>query len=168
MVRLALVLTSPLLLAFAPVPVVKPMTDPDKAIQQFDQEVQSKAEDAVLRLRSRLKLRLGDLRDALEKRGRADEAASVADRLALIDSIDTNKSLGDDRAPADILKRASGEGRYRNLLHVLYVPNDRTTYSAYNEFGPWPGTSYLGYSELQRGHWVYSHPRWFIWRDAPK
>lgn len=165
--RLAILLASPILLAFAPVPVVKPMTDPDKAIQSFDQEAQSLGEADVARLRLRLGARLRDLRGDLEKRGRVDEAVSIGDRLVLVGSIDTGRPLGVEASPAEVLKRASGEGKYRHLLHVLYVPNDRTTYSVYNDFGPWPGTSYLGYGELQRGHWVYSHPRWYIWRDGP-
>jgi hypothetical protein len=167
MYRLTLVLASPLLLAFAPVPVIKPMTDADKAIQQFDQDARTRDETTVAERKSRLVTRVKDLHLTLVKRGRLDEAEGVRERLVLLESIDANKPLGDGASPRDLLRRASRDGKYRHLLHVLYVPADRVSYSEYNDFGHWPGTSYLGYSDLKHGHWVYAHPRWYIWRDGP-
>ncbi|MFO0842829.1 MAG: hypothetical protein U0797_10595 [Gemmataceae bacterium] len=167
MYRLALVLASPLLLAFAPVPVIKPMTDPDKAIQQFDQETRSRDEASVAERKSRLVARVKELHLTLAKRGWADQAEAVRERLVLLESIDVNKPLGEGAVPGELLRRASAGGKYRHLLHVLYVPADRGSYSEFNDFGLWPGTSYLSYGELKHGHWVYSYPRWYVWRDGP-
>jgi hypothetical protein len=167
MYRLALLLATPTLLAFAPVPVVKPMTDPDKAIQQFDQDARTRDDAAVAERKARLLTRMKELHLSLARGGRADDAEGIRERLVLLESIDTGKPLGEGAAPRDLLKRASGDGKYRHLLHVLYVPADRVSYSEYNDFGHWPGNSYLSYGELKHGHWVYAHPRWYIWRDGP-
>lgn len=166
MYRLSLMLACPLLLAFAPVPVIKPMTDPDKAIRQFDQEIRNRDEATVAERKSRLVTRVKDLYLTLEKRGRAEEAEAVRERLVLLESIDAHKPLGDSMLPGELLRRASVGGKYRHLLHVLYVPTDRGSYSEFNDFGLWPGTSYLSYNDLKHGHWVYTYPRWYIWRDG--
>jgi hypothetical protein len=167
MYRLALVIASPTLLAFAPVPVIKPVTDPDKAIQQFDQDAQTRDDDAVAERKARLLTRLKDLQLSLAQRGRDDEAEGVRERAVLLESVGANRPLGDGVSPTALLRRTSGDGKYRHLLHVLYVPADRVSYGEYADFGHWPGTNYLNYSDLKHGHWVYAHPRWYIWRDGP-
>lgn len=166
MSRLYLLLTSPLLLAFAPVPIIKPMTDPDQAIVQFDAELSTRTADSVPHRKRQLQLRLEEMHAALVKRGKPDDAEALRERLLLLRSLDADKPLG-GLAPKDLFKRASADGKYQYLLHVIYAPMDRTTYNDYNDFGHWVGSSYMGQSDLKAGHWVYTHPRWFIWRDGP-
>lgn len=166
MQRLLFLLAIPLLVAFAPVPVLKPMNDPDRGIQQFASDVVQRPESSIPTRKRRLLNQLEELHVNLLKGGKPTEAEHVRERLLLAQSIDVDKPLG-DLAPTELLKRASLEGKYRHLQHVLYVPNDRTPYSYFNDFGQWPGTSYLGNTDLKPGHWVYFHPRWYIWRDGP-
>jgi hypothetical protein len=165
--RLSVLFASPLLLAFAPVPVLKPMTDPDKAIQQFEAESLARNDATVAERKKRLAARLEELHTALVKRRKAADAERVRERLLLLESMDGDRPLGEGAAPAEVLKKASVDGKYGHLLHVLYVPADRASYREYNDFGYWPGTSYLQHGTLKQGHWVYAHPRWFIWRDGP-
>jgi hypothetical protein len=165
--RLVVLIASPLLLAFAPVPIIKPVTDPDKAIQQFERESLARNDAAAAERKRRLAAALEELRAALAKRGKAADAERVRERLVLLESIDGDRPLGEGATPTEVLKKASVEGKYRHLLHVLHVPNDRGAYREFNDFGYWPGTSYLQHGTLKQGHWVYAHPRWFIWRDGP-
>ncbi len=166
MKRLTVLLVSPLLLAFAPIPVLKPMTDPERAVEEFAREAQAK-QDASLALRKRrLVGSLEQLRANLLKAGKTIDADAVRERLVLLASIDADKPWG-SVPPGEMLKRASLDGKYHHLLHVVYAPGDRTPYTDFNDFGHWPGTSYLGQTELNQGHWVYLHPRWFVWRDGP-
>ncbi len=167
MFRYALIGCSFLTLAFAPVPFLKPLTDPDKAIQQFDHEIQTRDESSLVERKARLVLRMKELHETLSKRGQVDESERIRERLLLVESMDINKPLGTSATPGEILKQASVDGKYRQLLHVLYVPADRVSYGTMNDFGHWPGSSYLGHTELKPGHWVYAYPRWFIWRDGP-
>ena len=166
MKHLAILLTLPLLLAFAPVPVTRPMADPERALQQFAREAQAR-NDASLALRKRrLITSFEQLQASLLKAGKLTDAEVVRERLVVARSSDGDKPWG-PYPPGEILKRAALEGKYRHLLHVIYAPNDRTPYNEFADFGHWPGTSYMGQTDLQQGHWVYLHPRWFIWRDGP-
>jgi hypothetical protein len=164
--RFAILLLSPLLIAFAPVPIIKPMTAPDREIEQFAADVQQRNDGSVFLAKRRLVLRLEELHANLARSGKIAEADRVRERLLLVNSIDVGRPLG-GVTPTEIMKRASVDGKYRYLLHVLYAPNDRTPYGEYNDFGHWQGTSYLGNSDLKAGHWIYMHPRWFIWREGP-
>ena len=57
-------------------------------------------------------------------------------------------------------------GRYRTLLRVIEAPQDRATYGDFCDYGYWPGTSYLGHTDLTPGYWVYLAPNWYIYKDA--
>lgn len=167
MVRYCLLLSSPLLLAFAPAPVLKPMTDPDRAVEQFETYTQTRETSSLADRKRRLLIRMEALHESLQKSSKHREAQAVRERILLLDSMDGDRPLGHSGNPREVLRRASLGGKYSHLLHVLYVPADRANYNDFTEFGHWTGTSYLNYSELQRGYWVYSYPRWYIWRDGP-
>lgn len=169
MYRLCLVISLPLLCAFAPVPPVRPMTDPDRAIQQFDNNaraLQTRCEKTFADRKQRLLERLRDYQNVLTLSGRLPEADSVRDRIVLFESIDGQRPLG--KVPAsDLLTKASADGKYRTLMHVVYIENDLTTYAPFVDFGFWNGSYYAGQSKLQPGHWVYVKPRWFVWKEGP-
>lgn len=174
--RLIGVLVSPLLvtalvssLPGAPIPPVRPVTDPDGAITHFEQHfcsVETRSKSTVEDRKRRLSDRLQDLVERLTSRGQAGEAAAVRDRLTLLHSLDSNQPLGKFK-PGELIHMASLGGKYRTLLHVLYVPGDQTTYASFQDFGFWNGTTYGGRDNLQAGHWVYLYPRWFIWKEGP-
>jgi hypothetical protein len=166
MKRLAALLACPLLLAFAPVPSLKPMTDPDRALQQFAHEARARNDASVALRKRRLLGSLEQLQEGLLKAGKPADAETVRERIVLARSIDADKPWG-DVPPGEMLKRAALDGKYHHLLHAIYAPGDRSPYTEFNDFGHWPGTSYLGVTDLQPGHWVYLHPRWYIWRDGP-
>ena len=167
--RLVVLLASPLLVGFAPVPLLRPLDDPDQAISQFDRQVCAAdgcPRDGLTDRRRQLIARLEDLRDRLERHGKPEEAAEVHDRAVLAASLDSSNRLGEDR-PLSLIRRASEGGKYRHLLHVVPSPADHGVYTGQKDFGFWTGNAYAGRENLKPGHWVYVYPRWFIWRDGP-
>ena len=169
MLRMMVLIGCPLLLAFAPVPLVRPLDDPDRAIRQFDRNasaLQSRGEKTFAERKQQLVDRLNDHQSALLDRGRIDDADLVRDSIILVDSIDGMRPLGAPKA-LPLLRKASMNGKYGHLLRTVYVPGDRLNYDAFMDFGYWNGGYYAGETSLQAGHWVYVHPRWFVWRDGP-
>src|SRR5262245_26406072 len=128
MKRIAILLASPLLLAFAPVPTIKPVTDPDRAVQQFARDAQAKNDANLAVRKKRLLASLEQLQATLVKTGKLAEAELVRERLVLVKSIDGDKPWG-SVPPAEMLKRAALDGKYRHLLHVVYAPGDRSPYT---------------------------------------
>jgi hypothetical protein len=59
--------------------------------------------------------------------------------------------------------RMTGNGKYSNLLHALYLPDERESYGDYYEEGYYTGSYYEGYDNLPPGYWVYLYPYWYIW-----
>jgi hypothetical protein len=59
--------------------------------------------------------------------------------------------------------RASGEGKYLVLLHVVKAPDDEKTYGAYYDYGFSEEYSYAGFDNLTPGYWVYMAPYWYVW-----
>jgi hypothetical protein len=66
---------------------------------------------------------------------------------------------------ADGLKKATVDGKYTGLLHVVRVENDFHGYGAFRDSGYWGGSSYAGYRNLNPGHWVYVFPNWYVWKE---
>jgi hypothetical protein len=56
-------------------------------------------------------------------------------------------------------------GKYSNELRRLNLPGDRGRYGACNDYGPWSGDSYAGFTGLPNGYWVYSYPYWIIYAN---
>jgi hypothetical protein len=164
-----------LLLACLPVPLViaeepdpEPNPVPDAAIRKLDDAIRNEEKigrDKVEARRKRLLARLERMHADLVKRGQKDKARELKDRILLAESIRSGQGLDTRLTAPKLLKKASGEGRYRELLHVLYMPGDRQTYTDYKDFGLWSGATYGGYNNLKSGYWVYVHPRWYIWKE---
>jgi hypothetical protein len=102
-----------------------------------------------------------------EKAGRKEQARELRDRLAMLRSLEKEKrfDFGPKEKVTDRLKKASGEGKYRELLHVLYLPSDKLSYTDFRDYGYWNGNSYGGYADLSPGYWVYVNPHWYIWKE---
>src|SRR5438874_11359951 len=63
----------------------------------------------------------------------------------------------------EALKKATVNGKYTDLLAVIRMPNDKTTYGEFNDYGPYSGTAWGPYMGLPPGNWVYVYPHWYIW-----
>src|SRR5438128_308626 len=98
MIRVAALLFVPALLGFAPVPPCRPMTDPDRAIQQLDCHACSTADSpskaALADSKRRLIDRLEKQHARLLRQGEAAEAAAIRDYIALVKSVDADRPLG--------------------------------------------------------------------------
>lgn len=64
----------------------------------------------------------------------------------------------------DALKKASVDGKYSNLLHIIESKDDFQTYQQFSDYGFWSGKSYAGHQNLQPGYWVYAFPNWYVWK----
>jgi hypothetical protein len=69
---------------------------------------------------------------------------------------------------AEALKKATADGKYRNLLAVIHVPADKADYGEFNDYGSYDGTAWAGYEGLPTGYWVYVYPHWYIWEKEGK
>jgi hypothetical protein len=63
------------------------------------------------------------------------------------------------------IQTAKMNGKYRNLLRVLWVPEDRERYGPVHEFGLWTEGDYHGHGGIPRGYLVYIYPHWFLWGE---
>jgi hypothetical protein len=167
MSRLLFVPTALAVLAFAPAPFTSRGTDLDRALAQYEKDVQDDTGQNQAALVSRKK-KLVDLlekREAdLRKRGKSAEADGLRDRVVLLASVDGGRPLGKTTAAA-LLKKAAVTGKYRKLLRVLYMPGDQASYGQFTDYGAWSGNAYNGETNLPAGSWVYVYPRWFIWGE---
>jgi hypothetical protein len=89
-----------------------------------------------------------------------DEDARDAAVIALLAIDPDNKALA-DAAPA----KARVNGKYARLLRRLKVPQDRQSYTDFNDYGQYPATDYAGYKNIPEGYWVYVYPYWYIWGE---
>jgi hypothetical protein len=140
----------------------------DSVIRKLDDAVRNEAKIGRDKVEARRKAILAQLEKrhaALLKRGQADRARTLKDRMLLAESIRSGQGLDSKLPVKRLLDRASGKGRYRELLHVLYVPGDKRNYTEYTDFGVWSGNAYAGYNALKSGYWVYVYPRWYIWKE---
>ena len=74
------------------------------------------------------------------------------------------KPLSDKEA----LAKAQVDGKYSELLKKIKVEHDYRSYSAFNDYGAYPATSYAGHNNLPTGYWVYVYPNWYIWEKEAK
>jgi hypothetical protein len=72
----------------------------------------------------------------------------------------------DVEAPA--LKKATADGKYAKLLAVIHAPDDKDSYGEFNDYGPYDGSEWAGYTGLPKGNWVYVAPHWYIWEKEGK
>lgn len=68
-------------------------------------------------------------------------------------------------SPVQALQRAAVGGKYRNLLAVISVPQDRAVYTDFNDYGFSNTPSWGGYSGLPPAYWVYVAPHWYLWQE---
>ncbi|MGL4551708.1 MAG: hypothetical protein ACRC33_11005 [Gemmataceae bacterium] len=147
-------------------PDPEPDGRPDDAIARLDRESAKATKEKAEKARKNLVARLEKLHASLVKAGKADKARELKDRILLAGSIDAAQGLDTKLKVPDLLKEASAKGKYRELLHVLYIPGDRASYTDFRDYGPYSGTSYHGFNDLKTGHWVYHAPRWYIWKEV--
>jgi hypothetical protein len=75
------------------------------------------------------------------------------------------KETDKEKALEASLKKATVDGKYRMLLRQFEVADDKDTYTEFNDYGIYQGTSYAGFNDLPKGYWVYAAPYWYIWRE---
>jgi len=68
-------------------------------------------------------------------------------------------------SPTEAVLRAEVDGKYRNLLAVISVPQDRDTYTEFSDYGFSNTPAWGGYSGLPPAYWVYVAPHWYLWKD---
>jgi hypothetical protein len=156
-----------LLAVSAPVPVRELPRDPDKAIEKFDKEVQDIQKCAQRRIeqqRKRLIEHLKGVHQTMVKEGRGEEATVLREQIRLLES---------SKEPALAVglsvrnwKRASVEGKYRDLRRIIPVPADKQNHTEFCDYGMYNGTAYAGYNDLPAGYWVYVYPHWYIWGET--
>jgi hypothetical protein len=141
--------------------------NPDAAIKRLDDAIAGKKADAetVEKQRKQLVERLKKEHAALVKRGQDKKALALKERLQLAESLKPGQGLETKLTVAKLLEKASSNGRYKDLLHVLYVPGDKASYNDFTDYGYSATGSWGGYQNLTFGHWVYVYPRWYIWKD---
>ncbi len=66
-------------------------------------------------------------------------------------------------AGAEAVSKARVNGRYDELLRTVEVPDEYQPNANFVDYGWWEGTSYAGEHDLPKAHWVYVHPRWYLW-----
>ena len=64
----------------------------------------------------------------------------------------------------DAPEEANVNGKYSNLIQVLYCPSDRGQYGEFRDYGHWGGGAWCG-KRGKSGYWVWVSPNWYIWSD---
>ena len=148
-------------------PDPEPFPTPDRAIKKLDDAISAKKAnaEAIEKQRKQLVERLKKEHAALVKRGQDKKAQALKERLLLADSLKPGQGLETKLTVPKLLEKASSNGRYRDLLHVLYVPGDRGGYGDFTDYGYSATGNWGGYNNLSFGHWVYVYPRWYIWKE---
>lgn len=155
----------PAVLSRAEDPDPEPSGRPDEAIARLDKASAKETKEKIEKARKEIMDRLEKEHERLVKAGKEDKARELKDRILVIGSINAGQGLETKLKPAELLKEASAKGKYRELLHVLYLPGDKASYTEFRDFGMWTGAGYGGYTDLKAGYWVYHHPRWYIWKE---
>jgi hypothetical protein len=149
-------------------PDPEPAPAPDAAIKRLDDavgNVEKIGRDKVEAQRKQLVARLEKMHANLAKRGKEKQARELKDRILLAGSLEPGHGLDTKLTVPKLLEKASGSGRYRELLHVLYLPGDKAGYGDYTDYGFSATGAWGGYNNLTHGHWVYVYPRWYIWKE---
>jgi hypothetical protein len=126
-------------------------------LKDTDPAVRKEAAEGLQRLGDQAKSAIPGLVEAVKDK---DEAARDAAIVALLTIDPDNKALA-GAAPG----KARVNGKYAKLLRRLNVPQDRQTYTDFNDYGPYPATDYAGYTAIPEGFWVYVFPHWYIWGE---
>lgn len=68
----------------------------------------------------------------------------------------------------ETLKKATADGKYRMLLAQIKAEKDQETVGEFKDAGFKNRKEFGDFKDLPAGHWVYSAPYWFIWRDKTR
>jgi septal ring factor EnvC (AmiA/AmiB activator) len=141
-------------------------TNPDGDIKKLDDAISGKKANAetVEKQRKQLVERLKKEHAALVKRRQDKKALAMKERL-LAESLKPGQGLDTKLTVPKLLEKASSNGRYKDLLHVLYLPGDKASYKDFTDYGFSATDGWGGYQNLTHGHWVYVYPRWYIWKE---
>jgi len=140
----------------------------DAGIKRLDDAVKKAdklGRDKVEKQRKALVAGMKRQHAALVKAGKDKQARELNDRILLAETLLPDQGLETKLTIPKLLDKAAGNGRYRELLHVLYLPQDKATYQDYTDYGHYTGTSYYNHNNLSVGYWVYVYPRWYIWKE---
>jgi len=134
-----------------------------EAIQDPDAQVRRKAVEALTALdRAAAREAVSPLLEAL-KRLESHALSDVIEALSILDRDIEAKVPGLREA---LQKKAGAEGKYRNLLRTLKVPNDLNRFAYFQDVGHSEAVAdYQGHKNLPKGYWVYAYPYWFIWAE---
>ncbi len=65
----------------------------------------------------------------------------------------------------DIVDKGTANGKYSDLFYVLKVPEDKSGYGEFNDYGWWGGGSWAGVKDNPAGYWVYVYPYWLVFKN---
>jgi hypothetical protein len=142
-------------------------SDPQKAIEKVDKQnagLKDKSGKVILEKRKKLAAHLKNKQAAMIKQGKAKEAEALGDLVTLVESSEATDLLG---PAAKMLAKGRVSGKYKKLLRMLHLPNDKKQYTDFTDFGHYKGTTHAGFTMLPPGYWVYVYPYWFIWGEGP-
>lgn len=64
----------------------------------------------------------------------------------------------------DVMKTASLNGKYKNLMMTIKRPGDKYFYKQFVEYGHQPYGPRLG-KWIQPAYYVYLYPHWYVWKE---
>jgi hypothetical protein len=64
----------------------------------------------------------------------------------------------------DIVTKAGINGKYKDLIYVLKVPEDKASYGEFNDYGYWGGGAWAGVKDNPAGYWVFVDPYWLVFK----
>jgi len=139
----------------------------DEAFKRLNALAAKESAETFLKTREALLKKLQAESVRLAKAGKEARARELADRVALIASLEKDKRFELDAKTkvSDLLSKASVKGKYRQLLRVIHLPGDKAGYTEFRDYGLYSGTAYAGYNDLPVGYWVYHYPHWYIWKE---
>jgi len=145
----------------------EPAPMPDAAIKRLDDAVNNEkiGREKVEAQRKQLVSRLEKMHASLVKRGKEKEAREMKSRLLLAETLLSGQGLDTKLTIPKLLDKASGNNRYRDLMHVIYLPSDKQGYTEYSDYGYSATPNYGGQNNLNSGYWVYVYPRWYVWKE---
>jgi hypothetical protein len=143
--------------------------NPDAEVKRLNTLAAKEPPETFTKTRDAVVKKLRAESERLIKAGKTTRGVECADRAALIAALakDSLYELGGKTKVAELLEKASVNGKYHQLLRVIHLPGDKAGYTEFRDYGSYSGTSYAGYNDLPVGCWVYHYPHWYIWK-GPK
>jgi hypothetical protein len=144
-----------------------------RRIEQIVKEIQKKVPAEQLNVNQQDVIQTADLvlTGQITTKTFKARAEHLGELQLQIASMRTLKAAGlaDDAKPAEAIPaEAHVNGKYKNLLRKINVPNDKGSYGEHFDYGFYEGKSYAGFNDLPVGYWVYVSPNWYIWKEEGK